>query len=175
MDGVVANTHAAWLDLYNADYDDDLDYSEITDWDMAKFVKPECGRKIYEYLTRPDFYELVVPMDYSLLSMDMLREMGHRIIFVSAGFFPAKVEWLHNYGFLKEYPYNDGRWQTAADIIIAYDKNLINGDILIDDRTDNVLAFDGQSILFNQPWNLKDKFGIRVDGWMEIVDILRDC
>ena len=55
IDGVLADLHTAWLDEYNKDFDDNLTISYITQWEMDKFVKPECGKKIFNYLKRPLF------------------------------------------------------------------------------------------------------------------------
>lgn len=169
VDGVVADTHKSWLEMYNQDYDDDLKVEEVTKWALHEFVKPECGRDIYKYLENPDFYDNTPMIDGALAGVRYLREIGHRVIFVSAGFFESKVRWLGRMGFLQEFPYpNDVRPSTATDVILCNDKSLIRGDYLIDDRHANVLNFHSTGILFNQPWNSEILYDNRVYTWIDI-------
>lgn len=169
VDGVVADTHTSWLSMYNRDYGDNLKVADITRWAMHEFVKPECGRKIYEYLERPDFYDETLPIKEALEGVRFLRQLGHRVIFVSAGLFESKVRWLGRFGFLNEFPYKDDcRASTALDVVLCNDKSLIKGDYLIDDRVENVERY-GDGFVFSQPWNVNaDFYGGRVDSWMDI-------
>lgn len=177
IDGVVADTHTSWLDMYNKEWDDYLQVSDITEWSLHKFVKPECGRKIYNYLERPDFYESVLMIKDALLGVLTLRENKHRVIFVSAGFYPSKIEWLGRNGFLSEsFPYKkDFGAATALDVVLCNDKYLIKGDYLIDDRPENVIRFNagGTGILFTQPWNKKRVVSNRVNNWFDIIEYFK--
>ena len=171
VDGVVCDLHSSWLGLYNKDYDDDLHNEEITAWDMVEFVKPECGKKIYEYLENPDIYKNALPIVGAWGGCMKIRKMGHRIVFVSAGFYPAKVEWLNRWGFLREFPYEDKRWQTATDMALVNDKSLIVGDLLIDDRYENVIDSKCLALMFMQPWNWskRGEYKYQVDDWTHLV------
>lgn len=170
VDGVVANTHAAWLSIYNAEWNDDLMPHEVTRWELHKLVVPECGVKVYDYLRDPYLYSETQPMNDALEGIRQLREMGHRVVYVTAGNFPGKIEWLHRHHFLLEYPHGPENWETARDFVIASDKSIIKGDILIDDRYENVAEFHGHGILFDQPWNRQHPWSARCFGWAEVVD-----
>lgn len=172
VDGVIADTHKTWLEMYNRDYNDSLKVSDITRWALHEFVKPECGRKIYEYLERPNFYDNTPMIPDALTGVRFLRELGHRVIFVSAGFHESKIRWLGRMGFLTEFPYKDDfRPSTATDVILCNDKSLIKGDYLIDDRPENLLSFE-RGFLFTQPWNADSYQGNRVDNWIDIMTIM---
>lgn len=156
VDGVVADLHTEWLRRYNLDYDTDLGKEDISSWSMHKLVVPECGTKIYDYLKLPEIYDLVQPIEGALDGIKSIRKMGHRVVYLSAGFYPAKVRWLNYNGFLSGRTSN---WASAEDVIIAFDKSLIKGDVLIDDRLKNVDEFHGPAILFDQPWNQEGRNG----------------
>ena len=66
IDDTINNLAYAWLDFYNKDYQDKLQYDELTNWDWSKVVKPECGQKIYSYLHSPYLYELIKPVKNSI-------------------------------------------------------------------------------------------------------------
>lgn len=173
VDGVLADLHPEWLLKYNREFNDSLIPSDITSWGIHQFVKPECGVAIYKYLGDPDLYDNVEPLPDALHAVGWMRDMGFRTVFVTAGIFPAKIQWLGRLGFLNNparphdpIPMND------KDIVIASDKSLIIGDVEIDDYPENFS--DGKvHILMDQPWN-RDYIGdaFRVYRWMEAMNLL---
>ena len=54
LDSTLNNLDKVWLDRYNNDYNDNI--KEWSQWDMEKIVKPECGKKIYNYLHEKNFF-----------------------------------------------------------------------------------------------------------------------
>lgn len=163
VDGVVADLCSEWLAMYNKDYDDSVTPHDITRWATHEFVKPECGDKIYNYLWLDELYDNVKPIAGSQEGVAQLRAMGHRVVFLTSGIQPAKIRWLHRHGFLTA-----EMWQQEKDVIIAHDKSLIRGDVLIDDGPHNFEGFNGIRILFNQPWNQGARIP-RVRGWRGVV------
>ena len=51
-----------------------------------------------------------------------------------------------------------------SNIIITRHKELIKGDVLIDDNMNNLHKFRGNRICYAQPWN-KDYVGARTNDW----------
>jgi 5'-nucleotidase len=174
VDGVILDTQSSWLELYNADYNDKLTNADIVGWDLVPFVKPECGNRIYDYLDYPHFYDRTQAIKGSVKGVATLREMGYDVKFVSAGFYPTKIQRLYVLGFLVNFPYGDGRWQTSTDAILANDKSWVNGDLLVDDRPKNLIDFHSGGILFDQPWNQEHKGHHRVFNWIELVDLIKE-
>lgn len=148
VDGTIAALEQAWLARYNRDYGDNMTREQWIDWNVAQFVKPECGSKIYEYLKDPTLYDEVYPIEGALEGVNKLRDEGHRVIFPtttpieSSG---AKYYWLKHYKFLDK----------DADYIEVADKGLVLADFLLDDGFHNITAFRGTGILYRQPWNVK--------------------
>lgn len=169
VDDVSLQSMPAWLAFYNSWYDDNLRPSDITDWDMIKFVKPECGEKIYDILARPDFYASVLPVPGARRGVRTLRGQGHRILFVTAGFHPQKLFALQNHGLI------GCTWEDMVDYAILHDKWLIRADAIIDDNVKTVLAFPGLRILYTRSWNKKAQGDFhRVRTWKEAVGVVSD-
>ena len=164
LDGPVANLLDEWLRLYNIDYDDDLLPGQIKSWDMVPYVRESCGKLIYEYLDG-DIYDGVKPVDGALDGIKKLRELGHRVVFVTSapeGTGDAKYAWLKRHGFL-----DDGK--VSESYIEAHDKSLVRGDILIDDRVENIVRFPGETILWDAPYNRDITHGFRVKNWRDVL------
>lgn len=173
IDGVVADLGTEWLRRYNADYDDQLDYyRDINGWDMAQFVKPECGKKIFEYLHLADLYDGVLPIEGALAGVQELRARGYRVVFATATNVNQagnKLRWLARHGFL-ELKYGS----VSYDYIEVYDKHLLRGFALIDDGAHNLRGFQGWRILYDTQHNRQetDSSFVRARGeWPGVVSL----
>jgi 5'(3')-deoxyribonucleotidase len=159
IDGVLADIHTPWLGAYNADYDDHLTLADITKWEMHEIVKPECGMKIYKYLENPQLYKRTLQIPGAFDGVNELRRLGD-VVFVTAGFFVEKIEWLFENSFIA------GDWRFSKDVIMCQDKSMIQGDWLIDDCPANIRGRQG--LLFDQPWN-RSVIAFRAIGWRDVV------
>lgn len=165
VDDVTAELMGKWLEVYNKEYEDSVEKSQITDWAVHEFVKPLCGRKFYNYLTKK-LYNDISPIEGALDGINKLRQYAH-VVFVTS-FIPktagAKYEWLLHHGFL----------DNSKDYVETYSKGLIKADILIDDGWHNIQSFKGHlPILYNQPWNEKYKHHFRAKDWNGVIDLVR--
>ena len=73
-----------------------------------------------------------------------------------------KSDWLDEY-----FPFISWHYR----IMCGY-KFILKGDLLIDDRSFNLDEFDGNTILFNSPHNVKDNGYERAGSWIEIAEKL---
>lgn len=167
VDGVCADLHTPWIGDYNLDWKDSLKSSDITDWYIHQFVKPECGLKIYEYIEDPALYDKVSPIAGALGSIIKLREFGFRIIYVTSstrGTMGRKYDWLSEYGFVTK----------LDDYVETKDKSLILTDALIDDYHGNLENFVGYKFLFDSPWNQGKarRDMVRVYDWEDATDMI---
>lgn len=169
IDGTIADLATPWLDLYNLDYDDNLRPQDLTRWNTHEFVKPECGLKIYDYLWLEDLYLHVQPIHGALDIIVALRSEGHRVTYLTSGLAPGKIRWLYDNGFMQT---GSIGWQSSPEFIIAHDKSLVKGDLIVDDKPENVLQFE-QGILFSQPWNASAEGFTRAWDWLDVYEIVQ--
>jgi len=165
-DDTVLDLVPVWLEMYNADYNDNLKIDNITDWNISLFVKKECGEKIYDYIKSPDIYYACKPIEGAKENIDKLRKQGHRVIFATVNNIDnCKYIFLHENGFLSK--------ETKNDFIVTSDKSLIKGDIIVDDNPEHVLKFYGLSILVDRPWNKYLRKPERANNWNQIYNYIQ--
>lgn len=159
VDDVCADLITEWIRRYNIEWGDNLLPENITQWELEKCVKPECGRRIFEILHEPDLYEYVCPMPGARSAVYELLGRGHRVVYVTAcvqGTMDRKLQWLLDWDFLTKKNYR-------TDFIVAGDKSLIMADYLFDDRPLNVETFKwGRGVLVERPHNQSCKWPHRV-------------
>lgn len=166
-DGIVDDLHKEWLKVYNKIWNDNLRIKNITDWDISKFVKPECGSKIIDLLT-PELYQNISPISGAKEGVEDLRNKGYRIIFITTPTkltFGTKYFWLKQPGFLK----------SDKEYIETFDKSILAVDILIDDKFENVKNCKGIGILYNKPWNISYNYPkeLRANNWKDVIKIVK--
>lgn len=165
QDQVLADLLEEWLNRYNNDYNDNLKKEDIIHWNWSDIVKLECGNKIYDYLDDTDMFENLKVIDDSV---EVVKELsnGYEIFIVTAPWnvdnIKPKYKWLQ-----KHFPFVDEK-----NYVFTRNKSIINADILIDDKPENLLGFKGFRILFDAPHNKTETRLNRVNNWLEIKEIL---
>lgn len=165
VDDTVCELVDTWLLLYNKQYNDNLTKNDIIDWEITQFVKPECGDKIFDFINNQKVYDIIPQVPGSLEGIKVLREMGHRIVFVTWAMehaMGAKYRWLKNNDYL----------DSPSNYIECKDKSLIRADIMLDDNYNYVKGFSGKAVLFRKPWNIKYEWGMAVDNWNDFVQFV---
>lgn len=149
VDEVCADLLSEWVRRYNLRYDDTLNPDLISEWDMSKVVKPECGKDIYRILSEPDLYANVQPIPGAVEAVRDIRGLGARVVFVTSCArhqSDQKREWLIQHGFLPEREFE-------PDFITASDKALIGVDVLVDDNIATVEKFPRDAMLVTKSYN----------------------
>ena len=166
MDGVTADLHLEWYHRYNADYDDDLKIDDITEWSTHKFVKPECGLKMYSYLHEPGLFSGLDPIPGAVDGVKRVWAEGHRVVFITrppaecGHAYVEKRRWV-----AKHFP------EIVKDIgevpiIFTQNKAWANADVLLDDAPHHLDEFPGLSIALWYAYN--DGHGaVVVKSWDE--------
>ncbi len=135
LDAIVANLLGPWLRSYNEKYNDNLTAHQILEFDIHKFVKAECGHRIYDFIDTGEVYTQLEPLDGAVEGVHAIEKMGHEVIIVSAGAKNLataghKLEWCKKVlGF------------SRKKCIIAHRKELVKGDVFIDDSPKNISAY----------------------------------
>jgi 5'(3')-deoxyribonucleotidase len=168
IDSVMAQTMKHWLSIYNKKYFDNLIVEDVTLWDIDKVVKPSCGMAIYNIIKEPGFFYDLEPMPGMVKAIGELQAAGHEIILVSSS--PRKgktsaydkVRWVEKY--LPDF--------NTEDIVFTHRKDVVSGDLMLDDAPHNIEAFPGLTCVFDQPWNRKVRSNFRVSDWDQFTTLV---
>jgi len=161
QDQVLADLLTEWVSRYNTEYNDNLRPEDIKNWNWHNLVKPECGKKIYNYLDDPNLFENLPCVDGS---QETLYELSkHYEIFVvtapwNIGNVKPKYKWLKkNFPFINEKNY-----------VFTRNKSVVNADWLVDDKEENFHGFKGTPILYDAPHNRNVSGYIRLMNMKEV-------
>lgn len=146
IDGVVDNLVELVIERYNEKYDDELKKEDVTDYDMNLFTKPECQNVFKEFCT-DELIASMTPYEGSVKVITELMKSNNYDFYFLTSTFPhnvgAKHEWLKKF-----FPLYNERM-----LMVSYRKDLVYGDILIDDCPANMSKNVSFNFLFDQPWN----------------------
>lgn len=167
IDATIANTGEVllkWLNHYNFTQ---YKYDEIAtyDWFDKTFDNP------FKFLSIPQFWD-EVEIDKKAVEVlqNRIKVNKDKVYIVTASYannpgIDAKLQ--------KVLSAFDEGLIGPKQIIIAHDKNMVKGDVLVDDCVDHLQTFDKNTICFSQPWN-KDytNCGFKADDWTKVDKVL---
>lgn len=166
LDCVLNNLNHKWIETYNSIYNDNLSIEDIKSWDIIKYVKPECGTKIFNLINDDLIYQLT-PLPYAVeITQELMKE--HDLYIVTATEYSnvkIKAEWIKKY-----YPHIG-----VDNLVITRHKHLINVDLLIDDAPHNILNFPRKTIVMDYAWNrdMPESYS-RACNWKEINQLIKE-
>ncbi|NNE77048.1 MAG: 5'(3')-deoxyribonucleotidase [Pricia sp.] len=166
MDEVVADTYGAHIEIYNKDFQECLTLDNCMGSEVWQKVPEKRQRSVRDHARNRGFFRELKPIVDSQAVLKKLNEKYEVYIASAAMQFPnsleEKSEWLDEH-----FPFIP--WQKR---ILCGDKHILNGDILIDDRSYNLQNFDGRCILYTSPHNIHTQGFERVHNWKEVAEKL---
>lgn len=170
LDSVLSDLLPYWLNFYNNDFNDNLKVENITAWETDKFVKSECGKKIFDYILQPNFFLNVPVLQGSQDAVKWLSTFDNVELYVVTAYHPYvckdKADWLAKY-----FPEINQK-----NIIFINDKSLVDVDYLIDDSPTNCIGFKGKYLLFDYPYNQnvhESLYEMRVSNWSDVMQYFK--
>ena len=164
-DDVAENLLNCWIKLLNERYGTSVAFEDINDWDMTLAFPTLTKQQLFGVLTEDELWRSLEPMPGSQRILQKWYDQGHKLYMVTASDYrtcKVKVERI-----LEMFPFLD--WEH---IIFATNKQMVRGDILIDDGVHNLIGGAYHKILFNRPHNRGldvEKYGIRrAETWDEV-------
>ncbi len=173
MDDTIEYLLPAWLRWLNSKYNLDVQIIDITEWDMTKFFPTLTVDQICEPLRTPEFWDTVTPMSDAIKYIPMLMEEGHDIYICTSTYYKTAPEKFDRCLF-KYFPFIDKK-----KVIITYNKQMIDCDILVDDYINNLIGGKYIGLLVwmphNKDINLDEYRNIyRVHDWKEIYEYINE-
>ena len=145
-DDVIEELLPLWVRVINLEFGTNVKWNDITEWDMEKFFPNLTKKQIHSPIYKDGFWDCITPMTGANEFIDNILSDGHELYIVTATNYQtcgAKIEKL-----LEMFPML--KWEN---FIIATNKQIINGDILLDDAPQNLIDGSYQKILFDRPHN----------------------
>lgn len=144
-----------------------------TDWDVAPLVPDEYQERFWAVLANPELYDQVEPIPGSLEGVEKLRKFARVVFATSAvnGHSGAKLRWLVKRGYLDTIVRN-------RDYIETFDKSLLRGQLIIDDRPQTCRKFAAvnggrrSALLYLRPPAIAPEYReglIAAANWTEVV------
>jgi 5'(3')-deoxyribonucleotidase len=167
MDEVIADSFSKHLSLYNR-----LTGANVTKELVSKrglgTVIPHDRREQFEAIPHGDgFFDNLEVMEGSQAAL--LELSRHHDIFIASAAmevpssFDAKFRWLEkHFAFI-----------PTSRIVFCGDKNIIDADVLVDDRSRHFKEFRGTGILFTAPHNVGESANLRANNWNDVLRILQ--
>lgn len=170
MDDTMENLLVCWLNKLNEKHGTGIKYSDIYCWDMCKIFPELSKSEIFAPLHDESFWEDIKPIDGSVQYLQQLIKDGHDVYVVTAAHYNTvkpKIEKV----LLKYFPFIP--WNN---VIITSSKQMINGDVLIDDAPHNLVGGTYFKILMDAPHNqgytAENNGMVRVHNWEEIYRLI---
>jgi 5'-nucleotidase len=169
VDNVLENLNMIWVQELNKKYQTDVKMEDITDWEIKKFFPGLSKSQVFSPLHKRQTWDYLEPIPGSQDMIKRLINEGHEIILVTASH-PQTV--LYKFNFLDKYfPFI-----PFQDVIVTSRKQMVRGDVLIDDAPHNLESGEYKGILMDMPYNRnydeKAKGFIRVHNWNEIYEAI---
>lgn len=167
MDEVIADSFGKQLHCYNQRTGRNITPELVSSKGLDSLI-PHDGWEEFAAIPHEDSFfadlELIEGSREALLELSQ----DHDVYIASAAMevpssFEAKYKWLQkNFGFI-----------PSSRIVFCGDKNIINADVLVDDRSRHFKEFRGTGILFTAPHNAGETVHLRADNWKGVLRILR--
>jgi len=133
----------------------------------------EEQNQVPRILNRSLFWWRLPVMPSAIKGIQTIRDRGHQIVFVTTPWRGCPDWNFIRTAWLKQH-FNVG----PEDIIFCERKELIRGDVFIDDKTENVKNWVNANprelgIVFTQPWN-RDAYDFHRMNWEQITNFMGD-
>lgn len=170
MDDTIEDLLGAWLTYLNQKHGTNVGKDDITQWDISAAFPSLSKQQVYEPILLNDFWKTVKPKDGAYDALEKMLADGHSIYIVTA----SNHETLHTKMecvLFRYFPFLS--WNN---VIVTSNKQMIKGDILIDDGVHNLIGGEYVGILMDAPHNKNfpnDEFGItRVYNWEDAYGVV---
>lgn len=170
MDDTIEYLVKAWIQNVNKRYCKSVKYEEVLSWDVSKAYPDLTWEQVYETLTIQGFWKTVEPIPGAAEVLQRFIQAGHMVFIVTATPYISIPEKMDDLLF-RHFPFIS--WEQ---VIITSKKQMIYGDVLIDDGVHNLIGGEYIKILMTAPhnrdYNAEANGMIRVHNWSEVERII---
>lgn len=160
------------LEIYNQRHNNTLQLSNITTYSFYECLNQNTADELLELFCDKEVYDNLQPYKGATKSVKTLIEQGHEI-YVATSTDVRNMEWKE--ALLQKYfPFI-----PKKNLIRIHNKALLNVDVMIEDKLDNLTQTFASRICYDQPWNRDESkdfaYSIyRIRHWGEVNNIIND-
>lgn len=170
MDDTISHLLKAWVEYLNERHGTTVKPDDITDWDLTIAFPTLTKEQVYAPLVEDELWDRVEPMEHAADVLKRIIDEGHTVKIVTATAYQTIRSKMENVLF-KHFPFF-----TWKDVIITQNKQMIKGDVMVDDAPHNLENGDYTRVLMSASHNLKynaEAHGMyRVSDWREVEEIV---
>ena len=160
------------VELYNKRHNTSLDVSQITMYNLYDSFPADVADELIELFVDKEVYSSLQPYKGAIRAVKALVEQGHEI-YIATSTAVRNMEWKEEL-LQKHFPFI-----PKNNLIRIHDKSLLNVDVMIDDKMDNLVRTFADRVCFDQTWNQSTSkdfaYGIyRIHHWGEINNIINE-
>jgi 5'(3')-deoxyribonucleotidase len=168
FDSVLVSTEVRYCDLFNEYTGEHLQPKDLNNYDTTKVVPKQFKALAKRLWSAEELYDDVWPVEDSQSYTKMLSMNPNVELFVATVCPPNLI--YKKYKYMKRtFP-----WIRQENIYIISKKQMLNCDVLIDDKAEQLVGGKYHKILFDMPYNrninaMKEGM-LRVYNWSEVFD-----
>lgn len=170
MDDTIEQLIQAWVQGVNERYGRTAAYEDILSWDMSAAYPGLSKQEVYAIPMETGFWKTVKPIPGAAEALQRLIAAGHEIFIVTATEIESVPEKMNEVLF-RYFPF-----LSRDHLIITSRKQMIRGDVLIDDGVHNLEGGSYYKLLMHAPHNqfydAEANGMIRVHNWDEIEAVI---
>jgi len=170
LDDVLNNLLECWVKLLNQRYYLNAKAEDSRVWNVQGIFPTLTKEEVYRIIYEEEVWGMISPRATSVETLKTMMDDGHDVLIVTASVYetlPLKMDWL-----FATFPFLE--WKN---VIVTRRKQLIKGDVLIDDGIHNLEGGSYFKILmdapYNQDYNAKENGMIRVNNLEEAYGVIR--
>ena len=171
MDGVLADFEGHLMDTWRARYPGlfDLPREERRTFYLSRQFPTEQRGKLFQIMYSSGFFAALPPIPGGRQALEDMQDLGWEVFLCSSPLIGNPTGASDKFAWVEEHLGKEWRGR----LILASDKTLVHGDILIDDRPEvkGVAQPSWEHVLYDQPYNREIK-GQRRLTWADWKDVL---
>lgn len=171
MDDTIENLLSVWVACINKRYGLSVNPDDVHDWDLSPAFPSLTAEQVYSVLYEDELWRRIKPLPHSAEMMKRLIDDGHEVYIATNSNYRTLGTKMDEVLF-RYYPFID--WNH---VIIISNKQMLRGDVLVDDAPHNHIGGEYLKILMDSPHNRefdeKQFEMIRVYSWPEVYDTIK--
>lgn len=171
MDDTIENLLENWVWMLNKYHHTNVVASDIRSWNISSAFPGVPADEVYAPLSSAELWERVKPLPGAVRNLKRLIDDGHSVYVVTASN-PMTIHIKLEKVLFRYFPF-----LKPNNVIVASKKQMIRGDVMVDDAPHNLEGGKYLHILIDNPHNhdydAKANGIVRANGWDEIYEVIR--